>query len=195
MFMNEHLTLLKNSTDLIHALGEQDWEAFSEIWTYSIASKLSQLTSKSEVEKRLYFIIDGVQRIYYEDEQRQATLVFTYRGSFGGILNSFLTELPSPYHYQTLTRSTFLYTTKAQLDAAISKRPEINKLIVKGTGIAMSGLLERLVETQCYSSEEKFRSLLKRSPHILNLVPQKYLANYIGIDPTNFSKLINTIKI
>jgi hypothetical protein len=60
---------------------------------------------------------------------------------------------------------------------------------------SLAGVLERLVELQCFSSEEKFRQLLRRSPHILQLVPHKYLANYLGIEATNFSKLLNRVKI
>jgi hypothetical protein len=51
------------------------------------------------------------------------------------------------------------------------------------------------VELQCFSSEEKFKALLRRSPHILGLVPHKYLADYLGINATNFSKLLNSIRI
>lgn len=61
--------------------------------------------------------------------------------------------------------------------------------------MALSGVLERIMELQCFTSEQKFKQLLTRSPHILQLVPHKYLANYIGIDATNFSKLINKTKI
>ena len=61
--------------------------------------------------------------------------------------------------------------------------------------LAFSGVMLRLVELQSFSSEEKFRTLMRRSPHILQLVPHKYIANYLGIDPTNFSKLINSVKI
>jgi hypothetical protein len=57
----------------------------------------------------------------------------------------------------------------------------------------ISGLEERLVEIQCFNSEDKLRSLLKRSPHILQLVPHKYLASYLGIDATNFSKMMGKI--
>ncbi len=77
----------------------------------------------------------------------------------------------------------------------MDSRPAIASLIQKGTTQALSGLLERMAQLQCFSSEEKFKTLLQRSPHILQLVPHKYLANYIGIDPTNFSKLINSVKI
>ena len=36
---------------------------------------------------------------------------------------------------------------------------------------------------------------MKNSPHLLNHVPQKDIANYLKIDPMNFSKLINRIRI
>jgi hypothetical protein len=68
-------------------------------------------------------------------------------------------------------------------------------MVRKGLSGVISGLEERLVEVQSFSSEEKFRALLKRSPHILQLVPHKYLASYLGIDATNFSKLINRIRV
>jgi hypothetical protein len=37
--------------------------------------------------------------------------------------------------------------------------------------------------------------LLKRSPHVLRLIPHKYLASYLGIDATTFSKLLGTIRL
>ena len=77
----------------------------------------------------------------------------------------------------------------------MKNRTAVETMVRLGVTNALSGLLERLVEIQCYSSEEKFRTLLKRSPHILQLIPHKYLASYLGIDPTNFSKLINKIRI
>jgi hypothetical protein len=75
------------------------------------------------------------------------------------------------------------------------KSKAVESMINNGLMMAFSGVLERLVELQCFSSEEKFKKLLKRSPHVLQLVPHKYLANYLGIDPTNFSKLINHVRI
>jgi hypothetical protein len=77
----------------------------------------------------------------------------------------------------------------------MEKYRAIENLVRQGVTVSLSGLLERLVELQCYSSEQRFRKLLQRSPHILQLIPHKYLANYIGIDATNFSKLINTVRI
>lgn len=148
------------------------------------------------VEKYLYFVVEGVQRVYYFDEQnREATLIFSYPYSFSGVLDSFLLQSPSKYYFETLTNSVLLRTTYTQYQTMVKQFPEFEEFTRKATNYVISGLLERLVELQCFSSEEKFKKLLKRSPHILQYVPQKYLANYLGIDPTNFSKLMNTVKI
>jgi len=56
-------------------------------------------------------------------------------------------------------------------------------------------VLERQVELLSFSAEEKFKTLLKRSPHVLQLIPHKYLASYLGIDASTFSKLLATVRI
>jgi CRP-like cAMP-binding protein len=137
-----------------------------------------------------------VQRIYHFDEQdREATILFTYAPSFGGVLDSLMLQQPSRYFYETLTPSTFLRAPYGELQKLMLSRPAVEIMIRQGLTMALSGVLERLVELQCFSSEEKFKKLLQRSPHILQLVPHKYLANYLGIDATNFSKLINKVRI
>jgi len=189
-------TQLKQLAFAFHPLSEKEWSAFSSIWTERTAKRKEQLTLAGETEKHLYFVIEGIQRIYYFDEQnREATLVFTYAPSFGGVLDSLLMQQPSKYNYETLTPSKFLQTPFQELHKLMEEFPAIEKLVRKGVTVSLSGVLDRLVELQSYSSEERFRKLLKRSPHILQLIPHKYLANYIGIDATNFSKLINNVRI
>lgn len=194
--MQTALLQLKQLVSGINPLPDKDWEEFSKLWKpYSVKRK-EVLTAMGEKEKYLYFVVEGVQRVYYFDEQnREATLVFTYSPSFGGVLDSLLLQTPSRYFYETLTPSVFLRAPVSELQALMKSRAAIETLIRLGTTHALSGLLTRLVEVQCYTSEERFTELLKRSPHILQLVPHKYLANYLGIDATNFSKFINRIKI
>lgn len=191
-----HLTklnaLLAKDTDL----QDSDRHAFIEIWEPVTYKRKEILTRAGETERYLYFVNEGVQRIYYFDEQeREATLIFTYAPSFGGIVDSLMLQKPSTYYYETLTASELLRTTYASLALAMQQNPSIDKMVRKSITQSLSGVLERLVELQCFSSEEKFRKFMQRSPHMLQLVPHKYLANYLGIDATNFSKLINRIKI
>ena len=182
--------------DAIHPLGADDWQQWTELWKPVEYKRKQVLTQAGQREPYLYFVISGVQRVYYFDEEgREATLVFTYPPSFGGVLDSFLLQQPSRYAYETLTASQMLQAPFAPVLQLMDSRPAIGIMMRKALSHTMAGLLERIVELQCFSAEERFKKLLTRSPHILQLVPHKYLANYLGMDATNFSKLINGVRI
>ncbi len=194
--MHDQLLQLRQLIQAVYPLPDEDWHAFTGIWQPFSAKRKEIITAAGEREKYLYFVLEGLQRVYYYDEQdREATLVFTYAPSFGGVLDAMMLHQPSRYTYETLTPSFFLRAPYHEVEIIMKNRPAVETMVRMGVTNALSGLLERLAEIQCYSSEDKFRKLLQRSPHILQLVPHKYLANYLGIDPTNFSKIINKIKI
>lgn len=166
------------------------------IWQPFECKRKVILTAAGETERALYFVLEGVQRVYYMGENKQeATLVFMYPPSFSCVLDSFLTQTPSNYFFETLTTSRFLKTTYKQIHELLEQSPEIQKMVLQLTTFALKGVLERQAELQCFSAEEKFRALLKRSPHVLQLIPHKYLASYLGIDPATFSKLLGSIRI
>ncbi len=188
--------LLKAFTDAILPLPEREWEAFVTIWQPFSCKRKTVLTAAGDTERHLYFVIDGVQRSYYvEDSGKETTIVFTYPPSFSGVADSFLTQTPSLYFFETLTASTFLRTTYTQFSALMQQYPLIQSMVLKATALALKGVLQRQIDIQCYTAEEKFKALLKRSPHLLQIIPHKYLAQYVGMDAATFSKLLNSVPI
>lgn len=184
---------LKSLIDQIYPLADEEWVRFRSVWQPFYAKRKELITRSGDQERHLYFVVEGVQRVFYTDENHEATIVFTYPPSFGGVLDSMLLGTESKYSYEALTSSKLLKASFADVKRLMAEFPSVNELITKGTSLALSGVLERMTELQCYSSEEKIKKLLSRSPHILKHVPHKYLANYLGIDPTNFSKLMNRV--
>ena len=189
-------SLLKTFVDAIYPLKENEWAAFEVIWQPHTCKRKTILTKAGERERYLYFVLEGVQRGYgVTSEGEEATIVFTYPYSFSGVADAFLTQAPSAYFLETLTTSTFLRTTYQQLDELMALYPAVQSMILKATAWAFKGVLERNVELQVLSAEEKFRKLLTRSPQVLNLIPHKYLASYLGMDATTFSKLLSSVRI
>lgn len=194
--MPDAVEQLRKITSAIHPLSQEEMEAFVSAFTQYTVKKKQLLTSPDVKEQYLYFITEGVQRIYsIDDDEREATVLFTYPYSFGGVLDSFMLQHPSKYFYETITASSFLRITYTELDQLRKIYPAIEQMLTKGLSLSLSGVLERLAEIQSLSAEQKLKKLFKRSPHIFQLIPQKYLANYLGIDPTNFSKFMNNVKL
>lgn len=188
--------ILQKFISPVYSLPEKEWAAFSSIWVPFACKRKTVLTAAGETERHLYFVLEGVQRAFFiGDDKQEATIVFTYPPSFSGVADSFLTQTPTPYFFETLTASKFIRTTYKQVEGLMDEFPVIQKLILKTTSFALKGVLARQAELQCFSAEEKFRTLLKRSPHLLQLIPHKYLASYVGIDPTTFSKLMGSVRL
>ena len=71
----------------------------------------------------------------------------------------------------------------------------LERLMRQRTNQALAGVLTRQIELQSLSAEARFLALMKRSPQLLQLVPHKYIANYLGMDATNFSKFMGSIRL
>jgi len=193
--LEEALKQLKKHLFSIHTLSVEEWEDFASIWQLVSYKRKTVLTAAGETERHLYFVLDGVQRAFYVDGDMEATIVFTYPFSFSGIADSFLTQTPSRYFLESLTASTLLRTNFQQVQILMDKYHNVERMIRLFTSYALMGVLERQVELLAYSAEEKFKTLLRRSPHVLQLIPHKYLASYMGMDATTFSKLLATVRI
>jgi CRP-like cAMP-binding protein len=187
---------LQQFVSQIYPLTAEELAAFCQPWQSLTVKRKTILTAAGETERYIYFVLEGVQRAFYlGDAEKEATIVFTYPPSFSGVADSFLTQTPSRYFLETLTASRLLRIRHDEVQALMKQYPALVQFFFKATSFALKGALERHIELQCFSNEEKFRTLLKRSPHILNLVPHKYLASYLGMDATNFSKLLATVRI
>lgn len=194
--MMEGLALLQTFCEKLHPLPEASWLDFAGIWQPMRLPRKSIMTQAGEVERYLYFVLEGTQRAYYlTGGGRQQTVVFTYPYSFSGVADAFLLQAPALYFMETLTSSVFLRCRHERLQEVMERNREVERLVARATSLALHGALERQIELSCYTAEEKFRTLLKRSPHLLQHIPHKYLANYLGMDPTNFSKLLGSVRL
>lgn len=183
---------------LLHAvapLPEAVWQDFATVWQPFNARRKTILTSEGETEKYLYFVVEGVQRAYsLREDGKESTLVFTYPYSFSGVADSFLLQQPSRYFFETLTPSRFLRATFRQIDDLLLQHPALERLFRLAISHTLSGVLTRQIELQSLSAEQRLRVFFARSPHLFQLIPHKYLAEYLGMDATNFSKFLGQIR-
>ena len=155
---------LKKLFNNAYLLKEEELEALCSIWQPFECKRKTVLTAAGETERYLYFVLEGVQRAFYIGAgKKEATIVFMYPPSFSGIADSFLTQTPSLCFLETLTASRFLRTTHQQIEELTDRFPAIRKMILKLTSFALKGVLERQIELQCFSAEEKFRAVKNKA--------------------------------
>lgn len=163
-------------------------------WKPYSAPKKNIMTAPGETERYMYFVLDGIQKSYYLNEDKQHVIAFTYAPSLSGIPESFLTQTPSKYFLETITPSSFLRISFEKHQQLMQEHREIETLFRKATELLLIGMVQRQYELMAFDIQTRFKTFAERSPHLFNLVAHKDLASYLRIESTNFSKLFNKIK-
>lgn len=186
---------MKAFLSAIHNVDDRILDDYISHWTpYEVARK-TVMTAPGETERFWYYVLEGIQKSYYLNDDKQHIIAFTYSPSFSGIPESFFTQTPSRYFLETITSSKFLRISYEEHQRLMQEHREIETLFRKGTELLLIGVLHRYYELMAYDIETRFKSFVKRSPHLLGVISQKDLASYLRIDSTNFSKLMNTVRI
>ncbi len=181
--------------DKFHPVSEAVLTEYISLWKEIAVSKKQTITVPGQVEKHLYFIVSGIQKSYYLHGNKEHIIAFAYPPSFSGIPESFFTQTPSRYYLESITDTRLLRISYEQHLQFMTDHREIETLFRKITELFLNGVIQRQHEIMALDMEDRFRVFVKRSPHLLQLLPQKDIASYLRIDPTNFSKLINRIPI
>ncbi len=168
---------------------EDEWSAFIELWKPFKFSRNELITDFGAIENYFYFVNEGVIRGYFIKDGEDFNMGFSYQGDFSGVYNSFVSRKPADYAMDALTEVNGLRITHTDLMNLFESHKVFekwgrlfNEMILVGLGIFVQSILAD-------SAEERFRKLMKRSPHIIQFIPQKHLASYLGMTPETFSRM------
>lgn len=121
------------------------------------------------------------------------TLSFTYFPFLCAVAESFSFQVPSKYFLVCLTDSELEYITYEHLQRLIDQSQQIERLFRRMTEAMFADMIDLHINLRALSIEERYKNFCRKNPHLLQLVPHKYIASYLGIDPTNFSRLYNNV--
>ena len=186
---------MKAYLDNIYQLDEDLLQHYLSHWSSFTCPRKTVITAPGEIERYLYFVQEGVQKLYYLDDVKPHILAFSYPPSFSGVIESFFTQTPSRYFLETITDTQCLRIAMQDHQRLMQEHRDIERLFRKLTERFLLGMMQRHHELMAFDMETRFRTFVARSPHLLGMVPQKDLASYLRMDSTNFSKLINSVRI
>ena len=179
---------------LFHDIGTADYDLLTKSLKAKTFKKGDLITVAGQIQRELYFVKSGVQMSFFDAENKTYVIAFTYSPNICAIPESFSFQIPSKYFLTCLTESELEYIGFDDLQKLFDQSQEIERLFRRMTEAVLAGLINRHIELHSKTIEERYKTFCQRSPHLLQLVPHKYIASYLGIDPTNFSKLFNSVK-
>lgn len=179
---------------LFHTIDTAEYQLLMQQLKIRNFKKGDMLTVPGQIQRELYFVKSGIQMSYFDTDHKTHVIAFTYYPNLCAIPESFSFQVSSRYYLTCLTDSELEYITYDELQSLYDRSRGIEKLFRRMTEAVLAGMINRHIELHSMTIEERYLAFCQRSPHLLQMVPHKYIASYLGIDPTNFSKLFNNVK-
>ncbi|WP_199140048.1 Crp/Fnr family transcriptional regulator [Pedobacter sp. ASV12] len=155
-------------------------------------AKAQYLLRAGETEKNLYFIVSGAVRIFLPSAHEEHTIRLGYEGSIINSLASFLTGQPSEFYVEAIRKTVVNVISKEQVieisQASTASLKAYNNLLET----VITQQMEREVDLLTASPTERLQRVLKRSPHLFQQVPLKYIASYLRMSPETLSRIRNS---
>lgn len=168
---------------------------FMSYWHPLEITKGEFISEAGKVENYFYYVEKGVLRAYFIKDGQDRSVGFTYDGDYSGAYDSFLTRKPSLFYLEALTDCKLYRISKSDLELMYDKHKDVERWgrLFNQEILFKKGFHE--INVLSYTAEERFERLLRESPHMIQLVPQKHLASYLGMSAETFSRLRKKTKL
>ena len=172
------------------ALTPQEQELFlSKTETKPFKAK-TILLSAGEVATCTYFVNSGILRSFnINDNIIEHILHFACEGWWIGDMYSYISGKPGNLFLEVLEDAEVVIITKENHQELYQEIPKLERFFRILAENSLVSHQERLMDNLSLTAEERFEKFCSKYPTLIQKVPQKHIASYIGVTPEFFSKM------
>jgi CRP-like cAMP-binding protein len=170
-------------------LPERDWAFFVSRLQERTFSKKEIILRSGKVEDHVSFLEKGIIRYFVEEEEKDITFDIGFENGFATAYDSFLTRRPVWYNAEALTDVSLWSVTYADLQEIYAKTDAGNLIGRRAAEELYIKKNKRQLSLLKDNAEQRYLSLLTDYPQLIQFIPLKYLASYIGITPQALSRI------
>lgn len=173
---------------------EAELQPFLSKLNYKSYPAGSFLLTPDQTDNYLSFLNSGLIRYFVQTESKESTFDFVLPNSFYCHYDSFYSRKPTRF------------TSQAIIDCEVMRihNDDLMELYTTCThakdlaSIAVERLLEKKVKREISllldTPEQRYINLIEKKPELIQLIPLKYLATYLGIVPETLSRIRKRIS-
>ena len=148
------------------------------------------LLSAGEVATCTYFVNSGILRSFnINDNIIEHVLHFACEGWWIGDMYSYISEKPGNLFIEVLEDAEVVIITKENHQKLYQEIPKLERFFRILAENSLVSHQERLMDNLSLTAEERFEKFCSKYPTLIQKVPQKQIASFIGVSPEFFSKM------
>jgi CRP-like cAMP-binding protein len=149
--------------------------------------------TKGQIASEYIFVERGALRVYTVSGEREITGWIAFEGEFFGELNSLKSGLPTKFSIQAVEDTQLLTIHHLDMDSLYAAYPVWQEFGRKIWELAFQRVVEGILAHQTMTAEERYAQMLRQS-ELVQRVPLKHLASFLGVTPTSLSRLRKKIR-
>lgn len=169
-------------------LTEEDWNEIEDKITREVVDKDALILREGSVCRHLYFLETGLLRFFRLKDGEEITKFFTLEPYLFTSQKSFNDRTPAAESIQVIEQSIIWKITYEDANALL-KLTSWNTFIRKIVQEVQYYTEQLLIDMQSETAEDRYKTMLQRSPQLVQRIPLKYLASYLGIAPQSLSRI------
>lgn len=175
----KHISLTKSEEVFVKTLFQ----------TKKISTK-TFLFKQGEICKYSAFVLDGCLRGYTIDSNGfEHVLSFAPKDWWIGDIYSLLSQKPGNLNIEAMVDTEVLLLSKKNQEILYHKVPKFERFFRIITENSLVSYQQRLNDNMSLTAKERYLKFCKTYPQLINGIPQKQIAAYIGVTPEFLSKL------
>lgn len=184
------MTLLLQHIEKIISLSEKEKDLIlSKIEVRNYKTK-TVLLQAGEICKYSYFVNSGILRSFnINDNIVEHVLHFACEGWWIGDMYSLLSQKPGNLFIEVNEDAEVVLLSKENQEKLYLEIPKLERFFRILTENSLVTHQERLMDNLSLTAEERFEKFCIKYPSLIQKVPQKQIASYIGVTPEFFSKI------
>ena len=152
-------------------------------------SKRTFIIEQGQPTDSLFFIIDGLVRCVHTRGGEEETFLFATSGDPFTSIHSMSRGEPSQFSWQALDDTRLLALKFSDFEKLLAEEPEIHCWWSKALLDELYVLERRYVWIGNDSAAQRYETLVRTRPDVINRVPVKYIAQYLHISPATLSRI------
>jgi CRP-like cAMP-binding protein len=188
------ISAVKNALLQMDRHAGESWHLFEPLLQEVHFDTGAYLAHSGRVSTAIYFLSTGIVRVFTTNADKEVCLDFAFAGQFSTAYASFITQSPSAVTLQAITPVTgfaFYYDDLQQLYQQDHSAERTGRLLAEFQYLRK---YQRELSFLQYSAQERYLQLLQQHPQIIQQIPVKYIASYLGIEPESLSRIRKNLK-
>jgi len=182
-------TILKNINKHIH-LTQDEEELFFSLLDEKRLKKKQFLLHEGQVSTHSGFVVSGCLRAYSIDSNGfEHILQFAPSDWWIADMYSYVTQKPGYLNIDALEDSNILLLSRNAQDRLFAEVPKFERFFRILMEKSLVANRQRIIDGLSLTATQRYANFCNTYPTIINSIPQKQIAAYIGVTPEFLSKM------